>query len=295
MRPFFSIIVPVYNREKLIRRCIRSIEKQTFNDWEAIIIDDGSTDGTMDILKNTEDPRIKPFFKENGGVSSARNLGLDQAAGQYICFLDSDDEYESNHLKLIHDFLKEKDFPECLVFTDLAFNFSGKIENKPQSNILTEKPNFRNLPYIITVSIHNTAVENERFIEGLNFREDNEFLDRVRAKAPFYHIEQRTVMAHRQNDNVTGNAFLVKTEGEKAIYHYIKTRKKFSKQEWINLYGIYSYLTFHHLREKNVGSFTGYLIKLIISSPICLFHFGSLKSTVNRFGALCGRHNNKKI
>ena len=91
--PVVSIIVPVYNAEKFLHRCIDSILAQTFSDWELLLVDDGSKDASGSICDEyaTKDNRIKVFHKENGGVSSARNLGLDHSRGSWISFVDSDD------------------------------------------------------------------------------------------------------------------------------------------------------------------------------------------------------------
>lgn len=88
-----SIIVPVYNAEAYIENCIKSILRQTFDDIEIILINDGSEDNSVEIIDTLcqKDDRIKVFHKQNGGVSSARNLGLDKACGEYIMFVDSDD------------------------------------------------------------------------------------------------------------------------------------------------------------------------------------------------------------
>ena len=91
--PNISIIVPVYNAEQWLERCIDSIVAQTYADWELLLIDDGSTDCSGAICDRyaASDPRIQAFHKPNGGVSSARNLGLDHAQGEWITFVDSDD------------------------------------------------------------------------------------------------------------------------------------------------------------------------------------------------------------
>ncbi len=93
MAPFISVIVPVYNAEKSLRRCVDSILTQTFTDFELLLVDDGSADGSWEICSEycAGDPRVRTFRKTNGGVSSARNLGLDNAAGEWITFCDADD------------------------------------------------------------------------------------------------------------------------------------------------------------------------------------------------------------
>lgn len=91
--PQISVIVPVYNAEKYLKQCIDSILSQDFTDFELLLIDDGSKDSSGSICDKYEqkDKRIKVFHKKNGGVSSARNLGIDKAQGEYITFIDSDD------------------------------------------------------------------------------------------------------------------------------------------------------------------------------------------------------------
>ena len=104
MNPAISVIVPVYNTEKYLRRCIDSILSQTlsqtFTDFELLLINDGSTDSSGEICDQyaAKDERVRVFHKENGGVSSARNVGLDEARGEWIAFVDSDDWVEFGYL-----------------------------------------------------------------------------------------------------------------------------------------------------------------------------------------------------
>ena len=89
-----SIVVPVYNKQNSIKRCIESVCNQTYPDWELLLIDDGSTDGSAQIIQPyLTDSRIHYYRKENGGVSSARNMGIRKATGEWIVFLDADDYF----------------------------------------------------------------------------------------------------------------------------------------------------------------------------------------------------------
>lgn len=97
--PTISIIIPTYNRSALIKETVNSVLGQTSSDFEILVIDDGSTDNTKQVINEIKDNRIKYFHKNNGGVSSARNLGIKNAQGQFICFLDSDDLWPSNFLQ----------------------------------------------------------------------------------------------------------------------------------------------------------------------------------------------------
>lgn len=103
MEPLISIIVPVYNADRYLSRCINSILSQNLQNFELLLIDDGSTDKSGEICDEyaVKDERVKTFHKENGGVSSARNLGLDKAKGKWITFVDSDDCIYENIFNLI--------------------------------------------------------------------------------------------------------------------------------------------------------------------------------------------------
>ena len=96
--PKVSFIVPVYNAGKYLHRCIDSLMQQSFTDFEVLLVDDGSSDDSGKICNDyaAKDERVKVFRKVNGGVSSARNLGLDNASGEYISFVDADDYLETN-------------------------------------------------------------------------------------------------------------------------------------------------------------------------------------------------------
>lgn len=100
--PKISVIVPVYNVEKYIGTCLESLRKQSYKNYEVIVVDDGSTDNTAEICENVaqKDKRFRICYKKNGGVSSARNYGLNNVTGEYICFVDSDD-YVSTHMLYI--------------------------------------------------------------------------------------------------------------------------------------------------------------------------------------------------
>jgi len=104
----FSIVIPLYNKEKEISQTLKSILSQTFTDFEVIIVNDGSTDNSLKVVESIKDDRIRIINKENGGVSSARNRGVLEAKGDYIAFLDADDLWDNKYLltmnKLINDF-----------------------------------------------------------------------------------------------------------------------------------------------------------------------------------------------
>lgn len=107
----FSIIIPVYNVENYLADCLKSVIDQSFGEWEAICINDGSTDGSAGILEEyaAKDRRIRIVEQENAGLSAARNTGLQFASGEYVLFLDSDDWLETNALEILEKNLKGED------------------------------------------------------------------------------------------------------------------------------------------------------------------------------------------
>lgn len=96
-----SVIVPVYNQEQYIRKCINTLQKQTFSDYEVILVDDGSTDSSNSVIRNEikEDSRFKLIMQDNSGVSVARNNGIRTAAGEWLCFVDPDDYVDEKYLE----------------------------------------------------------------------------------------------------------------------------------------------------------------------------------------------------
>lgn len=114
--PRFSIIIATFNRATLLSRAIDSIVKQTFRDWEAVVVDDGSVDNTEQIVNSYRKLNlpISYLYQENQGVAAARNKGLKHAKGEYITFLDSDDWYRPNHLEDRNNILLKNKYVDLL-------------------------------------------------------------------------------------------------------------------------------------------------------------------------------------
>src|SRR5262245_2597869 len=100
--PFFSVIIPLYNKENYIRNTLKCVLEQSFTDFEIIIVNDGSTDNGLKVVKEFTDSRIVIEEQTNKGVSAARNLGIEKAAGTMIALLDADDYWFPNHLEVLH-------------------------------------------------------------------------------------------------------------------------------------------------------------------------------------------------
>ena len=140
-RPTVSVIVPVYRAEEYLNRCVDSILAQTFTDFEVILVDDGSPDSCGEICDDyaRRDPRVRAFHKENGGVSSARNMGLNHAQGEWIAFVDADDWVLSHYLETI---LVGKD-TDIIITNEFSIGFIDK--KKAIKNLL--RKNWHSCPW----------------------------------------------------------------------------------------------------------------------------------------------------
>lgn len=180
-----SIIVPIYNAEKYLNKCIDSILSQTFTDYELILVDDGSKDGSPFILEGykEQDPRVVVIHKPNGGVSSARNAGIEVALGKYILFVDSDDYITSEY---IHTMLRYMDTCEWVFsgICDFASDRNDKLFEFPDAyfDLTLERDYFRfinlglfNAPfpklYVTSIIVKNHIL----FNTCISFSEDRDF------------------------------------------------------------------------------------------------------------------------
>ena len=123
----FSVVIPLYNKQDCIRDTVQSVLDQTFPDFEINIVDDGSTDRSLEIARQFDDPRIRVFSKPNGGVSSARNYGIKQSREKYIALLDADDLWRTNYLSEIANLIHK--YPGCGLYS------TGYILNKKHRKI----------------------------------------------------------------------------------------------------------------------------------------------------------------
>lgn len=209
MKPFFSVIIPVYNRIGRIDRAVQSITGQTFAAWELIIVDDCSTDGTWEHISGYSDPRIRVFRNDvNMERCATRNRGVDLAVGQYICFLDSDDHHLPIHLETLYDRISRESFPKAFFFTNAW--------NEDEAGNRTERccPDLKGLDlysYFLryTVNPQRWAVHHEvsrahRFDPSVNICEDMDTsLRMVAAGVPVHQVAERTTCYVAANDSFT--------------------------------------------------------------------------------------------
>ena len=195
--PKISVIIPVYNAESTLRRCVDSVLAQTFTDFECLLINDGSKDRSGAICDEyaARDSRIRAFHKENGGPSAARNFGLNQAIGQYVIFQDADDYLIDNeaYLKLITyavqnnlDILR---FDYSIVDKDGNLNMRKSLDKKAHLYGIVFSPAvlvheaFCGEWFTVLCIIKRTIIGNIRFNLHMTFLEDMDFYARLLASA----------------------------------------------------------------------------------------------------------------
>lgn len=165
MPPKFSIIIPVYNVEPYLRECLDSVLAQTFADWEAICVDDGSTDGSGAILDEyaAKDPRFRVLHQKNAGVGQARNAGLEVAKGTWIGFLDADDVWHCEFLSGIVSAMAQ--YPDCKLFRcGMARYKDGEV-----CDFGKDVPKFNLVDWTRTIPLD--ALENHYFWEHVYHRD----------------------------------------------------------------------------------------------------------------------------
>ncbi len=157
-----SVVVPIFNAEAFLRRALNSILSQTHKDWEAILVDDGSTDGSGRIAEEyaQRDIRFKVIHKENSGQSDARNLGMQHIAGEYLLFLDADDFLHPQLMSLCLEAI-QRDGSDIVCFTyDHAYRTMGLV--KQFLHLDAPKPHYKfykEPPYLVTDNIFDYATE----------------------------------------------------------------------------------------------------------------------------------------
>lgn len=186
-KPKFSVIVPVYNVELYLSECIESILTQTYKDFEVILIDDGSTDTSGKICDqySLQDPRIEVIHQRNGGLSAARNSGIEKATGEYILFVDSDDLIKSDTLELLYQ--KATTSPDIIVFRMEYFYTDGTKHNS------SEIPNFEDVQKYLQHVACNKAFEqcvacNKAYKRAMFQNETYRFIKGIlHEDGPFFH------------------------------------------------------------------------------------------------------------
>jgi glycosyltransferase involved in cell wall biosynthesis len=206
--PFFSIVVPTYNRADLLGVAIESVLKQTYSDWELVIVDDGSTDNTAEVVKNYGDARIRYIYQTNAERSAARNNGIAQATGRYICFLDSDDYYLPERLILLFSEITKINCPVAMFYTGVMIDKNGKLSRqatdyKRYKDVFDSiAGNFIGCPQ---ACISREILEEFKYHTGFRIGEDMELWLRIAQKYPVTYLDEQYTFVALEHDDRSVN------------------------------------------------------------------------------------------
>ncbi|MBE9200176.1 MULTISPECIES: glycosyltransferase family 2 protein [unclassified Nodularia (in: cyanobacteria)] len=271
MAPLVSFILPCFNRAIYLEKCVQSILNQTFSDLECLIIDDGSTDNTRQIADKliSKDARVKYFYKENGGVSSARNFGINQAAGDWIQCLDPDDWIHEDKTRFQLSHVNNSNQTEVIFYCDYERVHLDHEQNiiKRELNIvssLTQEQLIQRLlipdfladsPFPVLqqcLLMHKSVFAHKKFDESLKALEDRDFIiDLLVAEVNLVYTPMVGTFYTKHQSNTTNNWYYMKT-------HYTRLYETVSSKH-INLLPLcqiaIDYLIKEAIKEKDQNNF----------------------------------------
>lgn len=284
----FSIIMPAYNASLTISESLNSVLNQTYKDWEVLVINDGSFDNTIEIVLSFDDPRIKLINKINGGVASARNLGIDYAKGEYIAFLDSDDLW---HPEKLEKSLRVFENDNCDLVYSNYYDFQNTIELAvthldlhPMRKVDNDYARLYLYDYIptLTVVIRKNIIEIVGvFDEDLNGTEDWDLWLRVAEKYKIVKLNEYLAY-YRYSENGLSKQKEKHLKEEKKVI--LKHKEKIENLKW-QLYRtiIFLWLTknfFYCLSLRRFNSFK-YFFLMIINFPFDIYGYIYIKHIIN--------------
>ena len=239
-----SIILPCYNVENYVEKSIISIKNQTYSNFEVIIVDDGSTDNTAIKIHSVikDDHRFKYYFKPNGGLSSARNYGINKAKGEYLCFVDSDDWIENDFVEILYNSITygNNDFSTCnikrIYDNKITYNDIGKYEVETSMFPAAWIHMFKNS----VCKKYKISFYEGKYYEDLDFSTRYFLISENYINTHIYSYNYRqnnTSIMHNYNDKIFDIYDIVENI-EKFANQYNVYDKKISNIEFIHIYHI---------------------------------------------------------
>lgn len=221
----FSIVIPTYNRADFLPKAIESVLAQTFADWELIIVDDGSTDNTKEVVSLYSDSRITYIYQENAERSAARNNGMAHSVGEYVLFLDSDDYYLSDFLAELNSEIEKNGNESCLYFHNVLVEHDGKqrpfAEPLPngEKNILNFLFNESRVIGVWQAVIARCFLAENMFDTRISLWEDTHLFFRLLAQFPFKQLSVQGYVAvqHEQSTVIAGSRQVKMADVERYI------------------------------------------------------------------------------
>ena len=243
--PNVSVVIPTYNRRKLVKEAIESVLGQSYTDVEVLVVDDGSTDDTSSVVRQIPDSRVKYYYKNNSGPAAARNLGLDKSKGRYISFLDSDDLWPPEYLETIIDQLdNNKDYnaayTRVICIQQDGTKADMSVDKRYKSGCMT-RDFFATSPCLFPSAIcfHKSVWENIFWDEQLIGVEDYDIFVRISTKTKFLFVPDTSIIKRWQPNNLSSEPtpigtvyggqilerFYFNLGGDKFVSRKIATRK----------------------------------------------------------------------
>ena len=248
-----SVIIPLYNKSKLVRRAIDSVLRQDYQDFEVVVVDDGSTDDSARYVRSYQDSRIHYIYKENGGVSSARNFGFEKSQGEWIYFLDADDELLPGAFSAMMD--AHDEHPECRFFV------GGKTHVCSGSPYLLM---WRNVCYPAprNTMLHRSVVEQYGLFDlRMCYYEDQEFMLRMAQCGEICCIAKEVAIYHHDDaDGLCGKSHDVTNE---MAFHIPEIVEKLHPSIWYKAL-LYENLEMQILWWQQLGNKTNVRIYRLI-------------------------------
>lgn len=198
----FSIIIPTYNRAAFLPKAIESVLSQTYTDWELIIVDDGSTDNTKDVVAQYSDSRIRYIYQDNAERSAARNNGIAQANGDFVCFMDSDEYIDNNRLELLHKGIENSSNKDACFYTDIRFEgCENYIRKGKPFHFPINKDEL--ICFIIgapQLCCSTEILRKHQFNPALSIGEDMELLFRITDEFPLVYLPNQVTMVEVEHE-----------------------------------------------------------------------------------------------
>jgi glycosyltransferase involved in cell wall biosynthesis len=280
-----SIIIPIFNAEKFIAETINSVIAQSYKNWELLLINDGSTDNSTSIIKkySRKDERIKYFFQNNSGVSSARNYGIKEAKGDFIFFLDADDCWKPDNIQKRIELLKDKDvywvFGSIELIDEKSNSLNQTIDGSDE-NILTSlllwNGNVITTPSTITVK--RECIKNIKFDTNFSTAADQDFAINLAAKYKGKYIGTPTVQYRIVENSMSKNISVMEKDHidvyKKALKNKLFKNFWFKQKCFSNLYWILAGSWWKDGDNKVKGMY--FVMKALMINPFSVFKFLSI-------------------